>query len=266
MGRIRGHRFVAMLPAGDGSISCIPEDRELHASAVARCNAPERPRSRSRFACAGSDGVYRVVQAHAAPLYDEHGNLQEWFGTTTDVTPQYEAQGRDRSAQPAARRWRCRPRRCASLRSNCRDWTLSIEDGSDTRQISETLTYEAALARVHPDDRAALDRYVQASAHEAKTRSANFEFRVAQSRCASNGSRQRAASAQQGGQAGAHHRLADRYHRAQAAGADAARIEPPQGRVPRDARARIAQSARAVANGHRADAEGRAAQGARTRI
>jgi len=37
------------------------------------------------------DGVYRMVRAYAAPLYDENNRLQEWFGTTTDVTGQYEA-------------------------------------------------------------------------------------------------------------------------------------------------------------------------------
>ncbi|SAK66857.1 PAS domain-containing hybrid sensor histidine kinase/response regulator [Caballeronia ptereochthonis] len=121
------------------------------------------------------DGVYRVVQAHAAPLYDDKGKLQEWFGTTTDVTPRYEAQAaiearslRLTVAMQAANI------HIASL--ELATWTLFLETGGE-RQIHETLTYEAALARVHPDDSATLDRYVRSLA-SGENPGGQFEFRV----------------------------------------------------------------------------------------
>ncbi|SAL25234.1 PAS/PAC sensor hybrid histidine kinase [Caballeronia arvi] len=121
------------------------------------------------------DGAYRMVEAHAAPLYDDKGRLQEWFGTTTDVTPRYEAQAaiearslRLTVAMQAANI------HIASL--ELATWTLSLETGGE-RQITETLSYEAALARVHPDDSATLDRYVRSLAN-GENPQGHFEFRV----------------------------------------------------------------------------------------
>jgi len=123
------------------------------------------------------DGVFRMVQAQAAPLYDEQGKLQEWFGTTTDVTPQYEAQ-----AAIEARSLRLTVAMQAAkihiVSLELATWTLLFEmSGEHPSEQSETLTYEAALARVHPDDASALDRYLRRLA-SGEDPQEQFEFRV----------------------------------------------------------------------------------------
>jgi PAS domain S-box-containing protein len=121
------------------------------------------------------DGVYRIVEAHAAPLHDANGELQEWFGTTTDVTAQHEAQ-----ASIEARTLRLtvavQAAKIHIVSLDLSSWTLSFEVG-DEPLAGEILTYEAALARVHPDDSATLDRYVQILARGSDP-GAHFEFRV----------------------------------------------------------------------------------------
>jgi PAS domain S-box-containing protein len=121
------------------------------------------------------DETYRIVQAHAAPLHDEHDNLQEWFGTTTDVTPQYEAQ-----AAIEARSLRLtvamQTAKIHIVSLELSTWKLLFESGGE-RQVTEVMTYDAALARVHPDDSATLDTYMHrlASGDEPD---GTFEFRV----------------------------------------------------------------------------------------
>ncbi|SAK44956.1 PAS/PAC sensor hybrid histidine kinase [Caballeronia hypogeia] len=151
-----------------------PEDRERTHQAWLEALKEGTARTLT-FRMYRRDGAYRMVQAHAAPLYDEQGNLQEWFGTTTDVTPRFEAQAaiearslRLTVAMQAAKI------HIASL--ELETWTLAIETGGE-RQFSETLGYEAALARVHPDDSATLDRYVRSLA-AGEDPGGHFEFRV----------------------------------------------------------------------------------------
>ncbi|GAB5095581.1 PAS domain-containing protein [Caballeronia sp. LP006] len=121
------------------------------------------------------DGTYRIVQAHAAPLYDHQGALQEWFGTTTDVTPQYEAQ-----AAIEARSLRLTVAMQAAkihiVSLELETWTLLFETGGEW-QVNDTITYDAALARVHPDDAATLDHYVRRVA-SGEDPGSQFEFRV----------------------------------------------------------------------------------------
>jgi signal transduction histidine kinase/ActR/RegA family two-component response regulator len=121
------------------------------------------------------DGVYRIVQAHAAPLYDGHGNLQEWFGTTTDVTAQHEAQ-----AAIEARSLRLTVAMQAAkihiVSLELTTWTLHFETGSEPL-VDEAITYEEALGRVHPDDSGILDRYLQRLS-SGEDPGGPFEFRV----------------------------------------------------------------------------------------
>ncbi|WP_232316377.1 PAS domain-containing hybrid sensor histidine kinase/response regulator [Candidatus Burkholderia verschuerenii] len=121
------------------------------------------------------DGVYRTVQAHAAPLHDSRGNLQEWFGTTTDVTAQYEAQ-----AAIEARSLRLTVAMQAAkihiVSLELTTWTLHFETGSEPL-VDETITYDTALARVHPDDAGTLDRYLQRLS-SGEDPGGPFEFRM----------------------------------------------------------------------------------------
>jgi PAS domain S-box-containing protein len=121
------------------------------------------------------DGDYRIVQAHAAPLYDHHGRLQEWFGTTTDVTPQYEAQ-----AAIEARSLRLtvamQTAKIHIVSLELTSWTLHFETGSEPL-IDETIPYDTALTRVHPEDAVTLDRYLRRLA-AGEEPGGPFEFRV----------------------------------------------------------------------------------------
>ncbi|WP_244850858.1 PAS domain-containing protein [Caballeronia sp. SL2Y3] len=153
-----------------------PDDRERTHHAWLEALHQGGPRTLT-FRMYRRDGSYRMVQAHAAPLYDEHGKLQEWFGTTTDVTAEYEAQ-----AAIEARSLRLTVAMQAAkihiVSLELANWTMLFETSVEHRpDQAETLTYEAALARIHPDDAPALDRYVRRLAsgddpHE------QFEFRV----------------------------------------------------------------------------------------
>ncbi|SAK64041.1 histidine kinase [Caballeronia arationis] len=161
--------------AGWGWMELVhPEDREMARESWQ--NALRRKTTQSlTFRLRRKDGVYRIVEARAAPLCDQNGNVQEWFGTTTDVTAQYEAK-----AAIEARSLRLRVAMQAARLSiatlDLSDWVLSIEDGGDRRR-TERVPYIAALQRVHEEDRAALDRYIRRLANGEKP-SANFEFRL----------------------------------------------------------------------------------------
>ncbi len=121
------------------------------------------------------DGVYRTVEAHAAPLHDAQGRLQEWFGTTTDVTPEHEAQ-----AAIEARSLRLTVAMQAAkihiVSLDLTAWTLEFETGGE-RKEHETITYDAALLRVHPDDKPTLDCYLRRLA-SGEDPGGLFEFRV----------------------------------------------------------------------------------------
>ncbi|WP_244817983.1 PAS domain-containing protein [Caballeronia sp. Lep1P3] len=153
-----------------------PDDRERTHRAWLEALHQGGPRTLT-FRMYRRDGVYRMVQAQAAPLYDEKGELQEWFGTTTDVTPQYEAQ-----AAIEARSLRLTVAMQAAklhiVSLELATWTLLFEMGGDDRtDPAEPLTYEAALARLHPDDAPRLDRYVRRLAAGDDPQE-QFEFRV----------------------------------------------------------------------------------------
>jgi PAS domain S-box-containing protein len=46
------------------------------------------------FPLRGADGQYRWFLSRAVPIRDEHGKVQRWLGTNTDITPQREAEQR----------------------------------------------------------------------------------------------------------------------------------------------------------------------------
>jgi signal transduction histidine kinase len=119
-----------------------------------------------------------MVRAYAAPLYDENNRLQEWFGTTTDVTGQYEAKAvieernlRLSVAMDAAN--------MTIVSLDLPTWSLSWEGclGSTNLCESRTLSYEAALNYVHAEDRAGLDTFLTHLSSGQET-DFQFEFRL----------------------------------------------------------------------------------------
>ncbi|WP_345814512.1 PAS domain S-box protein [Paraburkholderia sp. PREW-6R] len=121
------------------------------------------------------DGVYRIMRVDAAPLCDQHGQLQEWFGTMTDITAREEAKAAiaERNLRLAVATQAAKLRIVTLDLSSC---ILSIENGGERHRI-EHVPYLAVLARVHPDDRTALDGVIRGLASGDLAR-ANFEFRI----------------------------------------------------------------------------------------
>ncbi|MGA7782095.1 MAG: PAS domain S-box protein [Paraburkholderia sp.] len=155
-----------------------PDDREFTRRSWQDARLEKTAQSLT-FRLRRQDGVYRYMQANAAPLSDERGNLQEWFGTMTDVTARREAQ-----AATEARRLRLRAAtQAAKLRIvtlDLSDWSLSMENGGDCHHVAR-MPYQSALSRVHADDRASLDRYVRRLL-DGEAPHANFEFRIQHAR------------------------------------------------------------------------------------
>jgi PAS domain S-box-containing protein len=132
------------------------------------------------------DGIYRMVSAQAVPLYGTDGSLQEWFGTTTDVHSQHEARAaieernlRLTVAMQAAK--------MTIVSLDLANWSIALE-GDLTREsnaqyagnvppVREMHTYQAAMARVHPDDSDKLDQYIRQLANGGEP-GPHFEFRI----------------------------------------------------------------------------------------
>jgi PAS domain S-box-containing protein len=174
-------RFTGRPPeshAGAGWFDAVhPDDREEARRQWTRSVMMQTPHDLT-FRMRRHDGVYRMVRAYAAPLYDESGRLQEWFGTTTDVTEQYEAKAaieernlRLTVAMDAAN--------MTIMSLDLATWTLSWEGGlaSASPCQERTLSYEAALNRVNVEDRAGLDTFLTHLAGGQET-GFQFEFRL----------------------------------------------------------------------------------------
>jgi len=171
-------RAAAGEPRGSGWLEAVhPDDRE-EAGRQWTQSVERQTLHDFTFRMRRHDGVYRMVRAYAAPLYDENNRLQEWFGTTTDVTGQYEAKAAIEERQLAAVGGHgCREHDDSVPRPP--DWSLSWEGclGSTNLCESRTLSYEAALNYVHAEDRAGLDTFLtHLSSGQETTFNLNFAF------------------------------------------------------------------------------------------
>jgi PAS domain S-box-containing protein len=174
-------RFTGRPPeshAGSGWLEAVhPDDRE-EARRQWTQSVERQTLHDFTFRMRRHDGVYRMVRAYAAPLYDENNRLQEWFGTTTDVTGQYEAKAaieernlRLSVAMDAAN--------MTIVSLDLPTWSLSWEGGLGSTNLcqSGTLSYGAALNYVHAEDRAGLDTFLTHLSSGQET-DFQFEFRL----------------------------------------------------------------------------------------
>ena len=174
-------RFTGRTPeshAGSGWLEAVhPDDREEARRQWIQSVRLQTPHDFT-FRMRRHDGVYRMVRAHAAPLYDDNRRLQEWFGTTTDVTEQYEAK-----AAIEERNLRLSVAMSAANMTifslELANWSISWErgPGSQNPRQGSTFAYEAALNYVHIDDRAGLDTFLKQLASGQET-DFPFEFRL----------------------------------------------------------------------------------------
>jgi PAS domain S-box-containing protein len=112
------------------------------------------------------DGAYRWFLKRAAPLLDQSGNIVRWYGTSTDI----EDRKRAESASRRSEAYLAEAQRLAHVGG----WALRLPNTDRaTYWSSESYAifgfdpalgpppYEDLMARVHPDDRAALERETQ---------------------------------------------------------------------------------------------------------
>jgi formate hydrogenlyase transcriptional activator len=109
------------------------------------------------------DGEYRWFLKRAAPLLDQSGNIVRWYGTSTDIE--------DRKRAESASQ-RCEAHLAEAQRlAHVGGWAVGPPDTDGTEYWSPESyaifgfdpalgppTYDEVIARVHPDDRAALER------------------------------------------------------------------------------------------------------------
>jgi PAS domain S-box-containing protein len=181
MSESQWQRFTGRSPeshAGSGWLEAVhPDDREeaqLQWTRSVRMQTLHDVTFRMRR----HDGVYRMVRAHAAPLYDENNRLQEWFGTTTDVTEQYEAKAaiEERNLRLSVA---MNAANMTIVSLDLLTWSLSWEDGLGSANLcqNKTLSYEAALNYVNVEDRAGLDTFLTHLSSGQET-DFQFEFRL----------------------------------------------------------------------------------------
>ncbi|HEX7935715.1 MAG TPA: PAS domain-containing protein [Paraburkholderia sp.] len=103
------------------------------------------------------DGSWRTMVARAAPLRDDDGTLREWFCMATDVT--------DERAAAAALEERNLRLQVAMRAARMTIGYLSLDSWKVCWDAVEAapaaLPYDAALHRVHPEDRAAVDAAIR---------------------------------------------------------------------------------------------------------
>ncbi len=143
--------------------------------AIAQCE-PFESVERKR----ASDGSFRWVHVRAAPIRNAAGAVVEWIGATTDI--------HDRKMAEEALRDNEERLRLAIEATGLGTWDYDIRSGS--RQWSDEMRAilglardaeigrEAFLARVHPDDRDAVERHFYVSFAQATAGRYDTMFRI----------------------------------------------------------------------------------------
>lgn len=124
-----------------------------------------------------ADGAVGWAQTRAIPMLDERGEILEWFGATSDVTERRLGEERLREARDAL------ALATSASQLGWGAWDFGADEaGWDARgreiiglREDET-TIRSWMERVHPEDREALEREIEACVREA--RPFDLEYRV----------------------------------------------------------------------------------------
>jgi PAS domain S-box-containing protein len=135
-----------------------PDDQQSAREKWSKIVKAEMPGSMT-FRLRRGDCGWRTMVARAAPLHDDDGTLREWFCMATDVTDERAA-----AAELEERNLRLQVAMRAARMTigylSLDSWTVgwdSVEAAPDLQAAPAALTYDAALHRVHADDRASVD-------------------------------------------------------------------------------------------------------------
>jgi PAS domain S-box-containing protein len=135
-----------------------PDDQESAREKWSQIMKAEMPGSMT-FRLRRRDSSWRTLVARAAPLRDDDGTLREWFCMATDVTDERAAaaalEERNLRLQVAMR-----AARMTIGYLSLDSWTLcwdSVEPVPGVQAAPSALSYDAALHRVHAEDRASVD-------------------------------------------------------------------------------------------------------------
>jgi PAS domain S-box-containing protein len=127
------------------------------------------------------DDVYRSMHARAVPLFDEKGEVQEWFGTLTDVTEERNARAAS-EAQHLRLRLAMEAANIAIVTLNLQTFAIAVEAtatntaaGTPAQRVE--IPYDVAFARINPEDRPGLDRGIRCLIAGSE-RAVAFELRV----------------------------------------------------------------------------------------
>ncbi|MDR5735953.1 PAS domain-containing protein [Caballeronia sp. LZ025] len=129
-----------------------------------------------------ADGVYRFMHARAVPMCDESGRLEEWFGTTKDVTDEHNAKAVS-EARHVHLTLAMEAANIVIVTLSLQNYLVTIEGanvgarvrGQLPRQVK--VAYDVALARIVRDDRQALEEGIRRLVSNEEDY-ADFEFRV----------------------------------------------------------------------------------------
>jgi diguanylate cyclase (GGDEF)-like protein/PAS domain S-box-containing protein len=161
----RNRRFYEFTGATPGEVEAEdwkkvvhPEDREGAWAEWCRCLRTGEEYE-ARYRVRHHSGEYRWILARATPNYDETGNIVRWFGTSTDIHEQRQAEEALRTSEERLRLalettalgiWD------ADLVTGTREWTREARDILGLAPEAP-ITRETFLDRVHPGDRARME-------------------------------------------------------------------------------------------------------------
>ncbi len=132
------------------------------------------------FPIRGADGVFRPFLTRVVPVRDGDGTIVRWFGTNTDITEERRSEEALRQASEQ--------RRLALESAQMGAWDYRFDTGDvywDERARSMygissglQIEYDAAIARIHEDDRASTNEAVKRAIEGANGGAYDREYRV----------------------------------------------------------------------------------------
>src|SRR5579864_2030098 len=164
--------------AGSGWEALIhPDDLERHAAKWMEAVATGKPHE-SEVRSRRSDGQYRWQLDRGVPLRDEDGNIVKWYGVTTDI----EDRKRTEEALKRSEAYLAGAQRLSHTGSfGWKPDTGEIVWSEETYRIFEydrsvTPTIDSLMQRVHPQDRAELQKVIDGASRGAKDFEHTYRF------------------------------------------------------------------------------------------